>query len=302
MPVSAVFNTTDNYTDANTIGRLPTLSMVQFTVANASVAAQPAKKGKDGDLYFDESEAFFAPGVNGFSGKIFGVRFRSLVAGSPAVVLVNCYFVDDPIPFASPTPFDGNLGTGGGFVPPPSGSGIQYDIENLGDWLHVDVDESGSSPGDGNAIRFDNKSNGTFLLHQSGAFGLLHILAEGANGLVIESTAAGAGLTIRNGGSPFGTNMLIENDGNSMTILQNSPASSPLVIDSNGQLIDIGGSSSGSTFPSGNINIGGDPATVGNGVGFFNVPTGPANQQTLPAAPTGAQIRALLVAYGLCAP
>lgn len=300
MPVSAVFTTTDNYTDANTIGRLPTLSMVQFTVANASVAAQPAKKGKDGDLYFDESEAFFAPGVNGFSGKIFGVRFRSLVAGSPAVVLVNCYFVDDPIPFASPTPFDGTLGTGGGFVPPPSGSGIQFDVENLGDWLHVETNEAGSSPGDGNAIHLNNSSNDTFLIEQSGTFGKLHLLCSGLNGIVIEQVANQTLQILATGASFPGAPLIIQGGDGISILIDNSIAptgsSSPLFIDTlQAQLISIGATES----DSGNVVIGNDPTFVGNSVGFFLQEN---NQETLPANPTTAQIRQVLVDYGLVAP
>lgn len=119
MPTSIqAISTSNGYTEAATLGPFEQLATVQFTIANASVAAQVAKLNeKDNSLHWDDFETTFAPGTGGFSGKIYGVRFRSLVAGTPAVIIVNGYFTDDPIPFSSPQPFNGELTPGGGFVP-----------------------------------------------------------------------------------------------------------------------------------------------------------------------------------------
>lgn len=143
-------------------------------------------------------------------------------------------------------------------------AGIVFDADNTGTWFNLVTTGRDVATLDG-----------------------IHIEAQGFP-LTIETTPEGG----------FNSLLYIHAQGNGLTLLLDSTVSStPLFIDTaQGQLISIGG-----TEPaSGNINIGNDPATVGNGVGFFLTP--PVSQQTLPAVPTTAQIRAVLVAFGLVAP
>lgn len=155
------------------------------------------------------------------------------------------------------------------------GSGIQYDVDNTGDWLLVETTSWRPATFPRAGIDLHSESFGGIILRTDQD--AINIITGGAT-------------------FPGGALNLLSN-GNGLTIIIDSPSASPLIIDTvQGQLIDIGGSES----QSGNINIGNDPATVGNFVGFFNA--GGATQQTLPAAPTGAQIRAVLVAFGLVAP
>lgn len=130
MPITTgIVNVTDGYVDdgPSTIGPFQQLSTVQFTVANQSVTAQVAKMTpNDKSLHWDEFEMTFPPGQTGFSGKVYGIRFRNAEPGKVAAVAVNGYFEDDPIPFTSPAPFNGTLTPGGGFTP----SGLNFDTGN----------------------------------------------------------------------------------------------------------------------------------------------------------------------------
>lgn len=102
--------TTDGYPadgafDSAIVGPFQRAASVQFTVSNADVVAQVAKLNKkDNSLHWDPFETSFAPGVNGYIGEVHGVRIRSKAAGVPAVVAINLYFSDDPIPFSGITP------------------------------------------------------------------------------------------------------------------------------------------------------------------------------------------------------
>lgn len=107
MPVVIPFLTTedtyppDDSEGANkaTTGRLPNLASIQFTIANASVFAQIAKKKNDGSIYWDEIDLPFAAGGGGFTSKAYGIRFKSASPGVPAVITAVAYFVDDAVPF-----------------------------------------------------------------------------------------------------------------------------------------------------------------------------------------------------------
>lgn len=124
MPVTQNFvATTDNYPADNAedkpiIGPFQNLKSVGFTVANATVYAQIAKKDKAGRPTWDEIDIPFVPGNGGYSDGVYGIKFKSAVAGTPAVVSITGYFIDDPVPFSSPTPFTGTLTPGGGGFTP----------------------------------------------------------------------------------------------------------------------------------------------------------------------------------------
>jgi hypothetical protein len=152
-----------------------------------------------------------------------------------------------------------------------AGSGIQFDVDNVGSWLQIETNGSiPSEPGIG-----------------------VDIHSEGLNG----------GMTIRTdfqplfltgGGDLNHGGVQILSNGNGLSLILDSPSATPLIIDTaQSQLINIGGSEAAS----GNINLGGDPIAVGNTVGFFNA--GGATQQAHPT--TLADVITVLQNLGLVA-
>ncbi len=224
----------DGYTEEATIGPFEKLSTVQFTVANASAVAQVAKLDpKDNSMHWDAFETTFPPGQGGYSGKIYGVRFRNLKAGAVSVVAVNGYFSDDPIPFSNPIPFTGTLDPDGGYTP---ADGIIFDNPNVGgsfflatdgntapliirsdDDQGVEIQSNGDGPtiiqnnGNGGMVFQDTgnggiemgSTNGDFHLYSFG--GQIH-LEDTALGILIESSGDpgdGVGVRIDLGGEDF---------------------------------------------------------------------------------------------------
>lgn len=218
-----------------------------------------------------------------FSPQSISVRFDGTAASGSFLACVTFLAQDGKVIARCPTDVALSVGdvaevtyapflrTGGGGG---AASGIQYDVDNVGTWLQVET--TGANPGDpGVGIE----------LHGGGANGGVDILTDNQP------------VRITGGGDLTHGGVQILSNGNGLSLIIDSASSSPLFIDTaQGQLISIGADHA----DSGNVLICNDPLTVGNGLGFFA--TTPTVQQTLPAVPTTAQIRALLVAYGLCAP
>lgn len=146
MPTTTgIVTTTDGYpanqeSGVAIVGPFQSLATVQFTVTGASVVAQVAKMQKNSRaLYWDQLETVFPPGQSGFTGVVHGIRFRSFNEGSPATVVINGYFKDDPVPFTNPQSVDYTLNPDGTIVP-VGGSGIVFDSPNEGGSLQVTTD------------------------------------------------------------------------------------------------------------------------------------------------------------------
>lgn len=125
MPISlgsglAGVSTSDGYSSAATLGPLPNLTTVSFTVANESVFCQIYQLDRLGILHLDPYEIPLPPGIWGFD-SLQGIRFRSAIAGKPAVVVCTGYFRSDAVPFGNPYPFPGALTPDGSYTPPSSG-------------------------------------------------------------------------------------------------------------------------------------------------------------------------------------
>lgn len=183
MPVSTgAVATTDSYpadqeVNAAIIGPFQKIATVQFTVSTALVTAQIAKlNAKDNSLHWDPFEVSFAPGVSGYSGEVHGIRFRSAVAGTPASIIINGYFSDDPVPFTDPQPIDGSFSPDGSWTP-AGGSGIMFD-ESPQEGTYLDVTTTGVD-GDGLGINLtDTGGGGASLVATNG--GYVTINADGA--------------------------------------------------------------------------------------------------------------------------
>lgn len=105
MPISLPFvSTQDEYEDATTIPLNKQIGAIQFAVQTNNVYVQVGKLDFAGQPIWDDFEAPFFPGAGGYSSACYGIRFRSAVAGSPALVAATAYFADDPVPFSSPGP------------------------------------------------------------------------------------------------------------------------------------------------------------------------------------------------------
>lgn len=291
MPVSSgQVATSDGYTDAATVGPYQSLASVQFTVANASVVAQVAKiDPKDNSLHWDPFETTFPPGQGGYSGKVYGIRFRSLVPGTPAVVVVNGYFEDDPVPFSSPQPFDGTLTPSGGFTP---AGGIQFDTANSGGTLDVTTDTGGMDFEDtssGILLRSINPDSSDVAIGQ--ATGVVGI---GADHSISLESAEDVFIRADSGGGFYGGLRLEAIGGANIVMNTDGGVGATIDIDSNGQAITIG-SNVGS--PSVDLNADVTVAAAGKKVGFFGA--APVVRQATPV--TLADVIALLQAYNLSA-
>lgn len=271
MPVSTgTVETTDGYpaddaTNAAIVAPLQGMQSVQFTVSTAMVAVQVAKMNKkDNSLHWDPFESVFAPGQDGFTGEVHGVRMRSYVAGTPAAVVINGYFSDDPVPFQVPAPLSGSFDSGGHFTPPPSGGGLEWgdntddDAQGLGffpegteeEGYGFNVDDSSgggiqlaSRAGGGIRLESDAEdalvefiSNGGFNFTINGGAEGINFLNDGSSaGTSIIDNSGDGGITIRNNGS--GTDgFAITNDGGGPLVITNNNAGEMQIVSNTGDL------------------------------------------------------------------
>ena len=89
----------DNDIGAAILGPLQQIANITFIVENQNVYFQLAKLDKGGSVYWDEVDLPGAVGNGGFSGRVYGIKFKNATPGLAAVVSAIAYFADDAIPF-----------------------------------------------------------------------------------------------------------------------------------------------------------------------------------------------------------
>lgn len=95
--VANLLTTADGYTDANTLDAPGTVKVSPLQIANAGVYVQMARpqEGVSQRAANWSPEVFYAPGLYSLIRRIERIRFRSAVAGTPAVVTVECLTATD---------------------------------------------------------------------------------------------------------------------------------------------------------------------------------------------------------------
>lgn len=95
------FQTSDGYTDAATIGPVPALKAVQFTIEKNPVFVQVARNQKGSKVpVWNVVEQQLAQGYQGVW-EVQGIRFRSAVSQAPAQVTPTVFFEGEEIPAGS---------------------------------------------------------------------------------------------------------------------------------------------------------------------------------------------------------
>lgn len=105
MPAVIPFlSTSDTYPNDNSpgkpiIGPLQQIANITFQVTGNNVLYQVARVDKSGIPVWDETDLPAQPGSGGFSGRAYGIKFKSAVSGAPATISAIAFFADDAVPF-----------------------------------------------------------------------------------------------------------------------------------------------------------------------------------------------------------
>jgi hypothetical protein len=105
--------TSDGYTDALTLGPVPTTEKIVYLVANAAAVVQVIPKGATIGAWSDEM--LISPQAAEFT-RVEAIRFRSAVPGAPARVIAQLIEPRDPVPVGG-QPFTSNLSPTGNVTP-----------------------------------------------------------------------------------------------------------------------------------------------------------------------------------------
>lgn len=100
----------DNTDGAPILGPLQQVVSITFQVSG-NCFYQLAKKTKSGSVAWDEIDLPAQTGSGGFSGKCYGIKFKSAVSGMPVTVSAVAFFPDDAVPFQQ---IQAGSGGGGG--------------------------------------------------------------------------------------------------------------------------------------------------------------------------------------------
>lgn len=153
MPAVIPFlSTGDNYPSDNSagqpiIGPLQQIANITFQVQGTNnVYFQVARQNKDGSVTWDETDLPAVPGSGGFSGKAYGIKFKSATPGQPATISAIAFFNDDAVPFQAV-----NQGSSSG-----GGSGTIQDITSSS----LTVTNPTGPTTDIEAVNFIEKFNG----------------------------------------------------------------------------------------------------------------------------------------------
>lgn len=118
--------TADGYTEALTLGPVPTTEKIVFLIANASVICQVAGSSKAGTIQPWSDEILLAPETAEFQ-RVQGIRFRSAVPGTPARIIAQLIEPDDPVPVGG-QPFTSVLNASGGIAGIGGGMDLLFDF------------------------------------------------------------------------------------------------------------------------------------------------------------------------------